>query len=567
MTNKSYLISVFTVYFVLLISLVAVADKAIQKSSDIQAKPQLIAASDMNEIIVPARDIAESFGSRIQWNGSSGELRIAGDYGTGLLRIGDRNAVVNGVPIYLPSAPYILGGQVQVPIIFFNDLYDMALVWNRFFNRFEWKPIVPPRPGSLRRPPMIIYGPGRPSTQTQSGQSTGITVGEVVRVMPSDNNQKFVVKVSGKNLTYTAAKDTIIIRGRIGGYAMEVPLSDIRPGDRVVIRFNPDTTISSIRAQYMQISGTVSSVAANTVLLNSGETLRLTPKTGIVMSGNMSGDIKSIKSGDTIIASISPISRMAYVIRVNPEPVQLVIPQSAVSDQSVAPVSDDPVMLNAYGPFRTGDVISIRIQARSGSQASFSIPGIKGSIPMTEVQSGVFQGSYTVQTGDTAIRQPVTVNIREADGMLITQTSKNPVTIQTVSGYLPRIVSPRQGSEVGSPIVVEGQADPGATVRISIEYRRDMKRVLPIEGISAYTEVKAGSDGRWRTGPLPVTSPFASDETDLSADFGIFNGLFRQKDEPPIIYTIRAVSVGTDGSEKSSFSIDVTKRPGIVTGG
>jgi hypothetical protein len=180
----------------------------------------------------------------------------------------------------------------------------------------------------------------------------------------------------------------------------------------------------------------------------------------------------------------------------------------------------------------------------------------------------MYEGSYIVQEGDIALREPIKVIYTEPDGASYTRLSQRPVTIRTRASYLPRITSPRQGSQIGSPVVVTGFATPGSRVRVVIEFRRVVEGVLPIQGVTAIHDVVADSTGRWQTPPLAAVAPFSDTEPQLRSDWGIFSDIYTWRDrERPTVYTITAVSIGAAGEERAAYSIDVTKQEGYTVGG
>ena len=560
MTHRSYLVCSIAILLVAPILPASASDKAVQiflgdEPVDLlEATPAILS----NDVFVPIRPFAEALGASVDWDGTSRTLTVSGPTGIGVLSIGSRAAEIKGTKVYFPQAPYLYGGQFYGPILFFNEMFDQAWYWDPVMKDFKWIPIFP-RYRGVGYPPKIIYGPGRrtPARQTVTVPATRIVIGEAARPLPSRTSPKITVRTAGKIITYPVARDAIILRGRIGGAATEVPLGNIRPGDAVTLRFNEAGTITSIKGRYKVVSGTVQSVAESTVLLETGQTLKATAGTEVILPDNIRGKLGDIRTGDAIAASISPITDEACVLKV-----------LAGADKELPEEGEeDQISLNTTGPLRAGDALIVRFKAHVGGQARFTIPGVKADIAMTEIEPGVYQGEYTIQPGDILLRQPVSVNFIAATGESYSRLSRRPVTIETVPGYLPRIISPRQGQPIESPIVVQGLAEPGSLVRIIIEYRRNLQRLLPIEGVTAVEEVRANRDGLWETPPLAATAPFAEKYEDVPAEFEVFSDIFGFEKEPPIIYTITAISIGANGEERAAYRIEVTKKVGKILGG
>ena len=559
--------AVFIIVLLTMISAAIRGEEAIQvlvgdKPVDLQENVPAVLSE---EVCVPIRQFAEALGAGVSWDGPSGTLTVSGPSGAGVLRLGSRIATIRGARVSFPYPPYLHQGRFYAPILFFNEMFDQAWYWDPLNKEFKWIPIFPRWRGGLTRPPMIIYGPAAGAPKPEEAPpvpATKTLVGEAVRVLPSRTNPRIAVRVAGKTITYRVARDAIILRGRIGGQAVEAPLGDIRPGDRVILRFDEGSTVISIRAQHKLSSGKVKAVAAGTILLETGETLKVGPQTEIVLPGNVSGGIEDIQAGDSVAASVSPITGSAYVIRV--------LAQEREGEPPPAEGEDDQIKLNTAGPLRAGDMLTVLFKAAPGGQAWFTVPGARANIPMTETEPGLYRGDYTIRQGDIVIRQPISITFAAPTGETYTRLSRRLVTAQTIAGYLPRITYPRQGQEIDPPqrtVVVQGVTTPGSLVRVTIEFRRDIQRILPYEGIAAIEEVKADKDGHWQTSPMSIAVPFAEKEPSLPADFGVFTDIFKYPEEPPTIYTITAASIGPGGRVQATYSVEVTRKPGVKIGG
>jgi hypothetical protein len=556
------------VFFGLLLIL-ALAAVASEKSAQIHVNkkpadiPQVSAVLS-GEVCVPVREFARFAGAEVDWNSSTRKVTISASSKSGVLKEGSQIAQIKGKRVRLPEPPYISHGQLYAPILFFSEMFDQVWYWDPLTKRFKWMPIFPRYWGEAKRP-QVIYGPGHfapEPTESPPVTETGIVVGEVVRTYPSADEPSITVRVAGKTATYQVSRDAIIVRGSLTGRATEVPLGSIRPGDRVIMRLDQNNKVISIKAQYKLIKGTVQAVAEGTVLLTSGVTLKLTPQTKIVLPDNTSASVEDIQPGMSIAASVSPISGKAYVVQVLP-------PQTEGTEgtKSEMELENDQIQLNTSGPLRAGDTLVVTFRAEPGGKAWFTLPGARANIPMTEVEPGLYRGEYVIQSGDVVIRQPVQVTYTSQSGEVFTQSSKRLVTVQTIAGYLPRITYPRQGEQVDSPVVVRGVAQPGSIIRVSIEFRRNIKSILPYEGTTAVATVKADSNGNWETPPMALTAPFSDADLDTEASFGVFTPFFRWPEESPTVYTITATAMDTSGREIASYSIEVTRAAGVRVGG
>lgn len=515
-----------------------------------------------DQVFAPVRATAEAMGGKLSWNSSTGDLTVSGPNGTAVLRSGSRAATINGTKVFFPDPPYTVDGRMYASDMFFNQMFNMVLMWDPYAHVYKWEPIIPQGPG-VYGPPMIIYGPGSqtPSCQPETvpAQTSKTFVGEVVRVMPSGANPQICVRASGRTYTFAVAKDAVVLRGVVGKQAVEVPLGGIRPGDCVTVTVNQSGTAKVIRAQYQIVRGKVKSSQDTSILLDIGETLKVGSQTEVILPDNVTGMVQDIHAGDEIGAGISPVTGKTLLLKVF---------SRAASTQLAANISeDDQIDLSTTCPLGVGDVLTVTFKANPGGKATFTIPGVKSDIAMTETApgTGIYMGEYIVQPGDISMRQQIIVNFKAATGESYAKLSRYPVTIQTVGGYLPRITNPHQGQKIASPLVIQGIAKPNSVVRVSITYRADLYLMLPAEGLTDIRDVRADCNGHWQTPPLSVAFPFDEDYSQLMSDrdlFGVLGGFFPLKRQVSTIYTVTAASVNSCGEALMAYSVEVTKKPG-----
>lgn len=265
--------------------------------------------------------------------------------------VGEPIVSIDGTRVYYPYipprhyAPYPYYGQYSYydhagpPILFFNDMVDMALIWDRFRHRFKWEPIVPPRPYVI--PPTsrtdrgTEYEEAEAEVTTERVRAATTLVGEVVRIVRSRTNPKIVVQANDKESAYPVAQDAIILRAAVNERAAEALLDEVHVGDRVTLRFNEEGIVDTIRAQYKIISGKVQAIAKRTILLETGEAFKVAPQADVLLPGNVKGKLEDIKVGSIVRAQASPISGNAYVVEIMSRDADEEPPAKEEKDQGV----------------------------------------------------------------------------------------------------------------------------------------------------------------------------------------------------------------------------------------
>lgn len=487
---------------------------------------------------------------------------------------------IRGFPLGVPYGPYgpYMQGSAEPPFIFFNETFDQAWYWDPYMRRFVWVPIFPRWRGQGYgyNPPGVAYNPPSPKEEaaapapsaTPGGAAAKMAVGLAVRPIPSRTNPKIVAEAGGKTVTYQIAPMAVILRGQLGGPGVEVPLGSVRPGDKLILQLNDAGSVITLRAQYKMMAGKVKAVAGSTIMLENGDTIKASPQTKILIQGNQACCALDVSVGDMVIASVSPVTGVADVVQVQSPATPPTSTGTGETAPTTAPAAEeDQISLNTLGPLRAGDVLVVHFKAEPAGQAWFTVPGAAANIVMTEQEPGTYSGRYTVKQGDIIVAQPVKVTFQAKSGESYTKESSRLITARTVAGYLPRITSPRQGEEIESPVVVQGVAQPGALVRVVIEFRRVIQTVMPITGTTAIQDVRADSSGRWQTPPLAAVMPFSDSEPQMPLGIGDIGKAFRLPEEAPTVYTITAITIGPNGQEKSAYSIDVTKKSGVALEG
>lgn len=178
-----------------------------------------------------------------------------------------------------------------------------------------------------------------------------------------------------------------------------------------------------------------------------------------------------------------------------------------------------------------GQTLRLTLQAQPGGKATARIGDAASDIPLGEGKPGLYTGEYTVRPGDDAPSAPVVVTFRDAKGRTVTASLPSGVTLSAGPPRSPRITYPPVDDfEAGNEFQMEGDAPPGATVRVTVNYRSTaLGGLFPLTGTSGIKEVTADGKGRWRLDAvsLATTSLFVRDQD--------------------TVFTITAVTVAANG--------------------
>lgn len=155
------------------------------------------------------------------------------------------------------------------------------------------------------------------------------------------------------------------------------------------------------------------------------------------------------------------------------------------------------VTLTPDPPYSLGQTAQVTLTGTPGGQATFSVGGRTG-IPMQEIQSGVYRGSYTVGQGDQSSYMQIT--LRMPDGRTQTVQSQNVIQISGTGGTAGQlqVLSPTNNANVDPNFNVVGRAPAGATVQVQAQVRQALiPGVISIPGRTITNSVRADSNGNF----------------------------------------------------------------------
>jgi N-acetylmuramoyl-L-alanine amidase len=209
-----------------------------------------------------------------------------------------------------------------------------------------------------------------------------------------------------------------------------------------------------------------------------------------------------IEPGDFIfhLEARSEVGLMTKELQVK-VPEKLVLPEDSLAIVSTSP-SHDMIL-------REGDILQVRLHGTPGCSTSFSIPGLREGIQMTELPrretpawgevfrtnereveeelSGIYSGIYRIARTDSA--GPARIQFRMARGDTVTDSAKGLVTIQHYD--IPRVVEftgtgqvVRAGPRMGYLLLYQ---PPGIRAEATGEIG-DWVRLLLAPGIEAWAE-------------------------------------------------------------------------------
>ena len=354
--------------------------------------------------LVPMRGIFEALGATVKFDKAS--QTVYGQKGATaiVLPLGTLTATVNGQPQALPVPAELINGTTLVPLRFISQALGASVLWKPAISTVTIQTVDQ----HLASLPVV------PGNTTINGQVTGI----YTNTTPT----QLTVRVGGKDTTVPLSASTIILRSASNQPATQVPLSALNPGDQVSVQRSDSGAATVLTATFGQVKGTVVSIGhladGNAALtLDSGRTVELTADAPITFGGRTVG-LSDIMPYETVVIRTNPDNSLGYGVAVstaaNPNPAPPGAapivgplpatqnlpgahdPNAGVLDGNVSTVEVTSFTQDSTKPLHIGSVLKATLSGTPGGKATFSIPGVADSIPMTETSPGVYTGSYTV---------------------------------------------------------------------------------------------------------------------------------------------------------------------------
>lgn len=481
-------------------------------------------------VLVPLRGVFEKLGANVAYDPASKSILAVKGATSVTLQLGGSSAQVNGQTRALSVAAQAVNGTTLVPLRFVSEALGAGVDW-----RAASRTVVINTTGAAPT------GNGAPvaggGTEGGSGAAGAPTVASL--------------RTSAEGRALRGGEElTVTLQGTEGGSA-RFSVAGVQTATNVAMReTSPGTYVGSV-------------TVPQGVSLKGATVLASIQKNGATSPVIQAGQSLTVDTAGPTLASLSPAPNAALPpgrpllygtlsdagTGVNAERARIVVNGKDVTAQatvteaffSYRPEADLPIGKNtvavvvpdvagnetrkeweftisqaealvenltfapATGTLGPGDEMTVRLTAKPGGAAKFSIGGAVTGRPMAEESAGVYVGRYTVKKGDSLAQAPISATFT-LNGRTVTQTAEQSVTIAAGAPNAPTITSPAAGAAAGNSLVLSGKAAPNATVRYHIEYAGTLI-ILPTRGTVADGEVKADANGNWSVPALQLSSP------------------------------------------------------------
>jgi hypothetical protein len=162
--------------------------------------------------------------------------------------------------------------------------------------------------------------------------------------------------------------------------------------------------------------------------------------------------------------------------------------------------------------------ISFRLDTTPGSKVTLSSSnGVIHNLPMKESPAGVYRGVYQLSANDTFNNDKVFADIVLPDGTSFrTEAVKRILRVGSKTFGPATISTPTDGATVRSPLVVTGTALPGVKVNVRVSYATTMLNALRVTGNLADVTIDTDKNGNWKTDGIDLGSTLRGSNTEYT---------------------------------------------------
>jgi hypothetical protein len=516
-------------------------------------------------VMVPLRGVMEKLGAFVGWEPRT-QTVTANKSGVDLvLRLGDRNAVVNGRTVILDVPAEYYRGSTMVPLRFVGEALGADVKWNAATYtvnittttgganpQIDPNQYTPPRTNPPVTPPVANVsitsfdvdhsGTIRGGEEirlslvgTPGGEATFSIPGVIENVLMTETQPGVYVgtfKVPS-NSPVNISKASAVARLRIGrtekliqsgtslGFDTQAPaITAVTP--------DPNTRVGrdrpNISATFDDSTGSGIDPASVEVRLDNRNVTRDAQVTSTFMSYRPDTPLTSGTHEVTVTARdrAGNVVNKSWSFRVT------------ANSEVIRSFTYD----SAGQPLLPGTDVTFTLVGEPGATATFSVGDRVRDRRMREVEPGRYQATYTIRRNDNFEDVPVTAKLLTASGDTFTYEAQTRFTATSRTLEAPSFTEPVEGATAESRQVFRGRAAPGSHVQIKIDYSKNALGVIRLTGTVAETEVIADDQGRWVTDPINMST-------------GLGSG--------PTTFTVTAITIGANGKKSSETKLTLRR--------
>ncbi|HEY9084521.1 MAG TPA: copper amine oxidase N-terminal domain-containing protein [Candidatus Tyrphobacter sp.] len=377
---------------------------------------------DRGILLVPVRRTILALGLDFEQQGSRMITHVGSK--TVVLQLDSRTATVDDARVEL-DAPAVRRNDVfYAPLRFFTDVLGAQA---RFDRRAHVVTILS----------QLV---GRSGLGDFAVGNRTMRVGTVTAVDVNSDPPTVTLAFNGQVRTIPITANALIsLRDVAANVDSPGELTDIRPGDYAAITVRKNGSVVSVVDEYGSRYGTIAAINGGELVLEDGYVIVPDRDTEIALNGKPAA-----------FQDLLPSDRATIRYNVESGEVREIVAQRAEAQTSAqsGTASIESVAIDATGPLRAGQRLTVTLRGTPGGSATFDIGAYVANVAMAEQSSGVYVGSYAIARNANFVDTPIVGHLQMPDGSAVTAQAAQTLS---ASGTPPGILSvgPSEGASVG----------------------------------------------------------------------------------------------------------------------
>lgn len=386
---------------------------------------------------VALRPVGDALGADVRYDAKQGQVTVTTVLRQVVFRIGDVHVVVNGKTETIEAPARQIGGRVMLPLRGLSDALGAMLTMDARTHDI----VVTMRNGGS--------GTGVPTPPPMRSANT--LEGTVLSVSAVADVPSVDIDVKGLSYTITVPAQTKVqFRDTHGTVASDGALSQVKPGDTLIVTLDPDGRVLGVADVFSGTSGTIASVAGQNMVLTNGRVIATDEHSTSVMLDGHPAAMADLRAGNIVTVRSDPkTGKVREIVAFTPgfQPSTSVATSGPTGGPAqsvgIASVTD-----NAAHPFHVGQSVNVAADGTPGGTASFDLSNVILNTPMREVRPGHYEGSYVVQVGTNLVDAPILVTLVK-NGLTAHAVGTQPLNIITAPPQV-KETAPATGARINT---------------------------------------------------------------------------------------------------------------------
>lgn len=179
---------------------------------------------------------------------------------------------------------------------------------------------------------------------------------------------------------------------------------------------------------------------------------------------------------------------------------------------------------------KAGDNLSFQLITEAGAKVTVNVGTVK-NFALTEGPAGTYKGTYKVLPTDQFNNSVVVANVTLKDGNKFASQAAQRVNGVAAPVKL-AISSPAAGASVSSPLTVTGTHTANQKLLVRVEYATTMAGALRVTGTVSEVTVTANAQGQWTTEPISLSTIVSGSNTEYTVIVTALNAAGEKTGDP-----------------------------------